>query len=68
MSEFKPLSGAELVLAILLAILIPPVGTLMRAGMGTHFWINLILCFFGWLPAVVHNMWLIFFTDPKPEI
>lgn len=66
-TEYKTLEGGELILAIIFAIFIPPLAVWMRAGIGTQFWINIILCFCGWLPAVVHTLWLIFFTDPTPK-
>jgi len=49
---------------ILFAILLPPVAAFLQVGLSTHFWINLILTLLGWLPGMIHALWLIF-TDRK---
>lgn len=46
-------------LKVIAAIILPPLGALMQVGLGTHFWINIVLTFFGWLPGVIHALWLI---------
>lgn len=44
---------------IILAILLPPVGVFLEVGLGTHFWINLILTLLGYLPGIIHALWVI---------
>lgn len=51
------------ILRILLAILLPPLGVLLQVGLGVQFWINVILTFFGYLPGIVHAVWIILTTD-----
>ena len=46
-------------LLILLALLLPPLAAFLVVGLGTHFWINLILTLLGWIPGTVHAIWLI---------
>ena len=46
-------------LRILLAILLPPLGVFLQVGIGTHFWINLLLTLLGYLPGIVHAVWII---------
>lgn len=46
-------------LKILLAVLLPPLGVFMEVGLGKHFWINLILTLFGFVPGVVHAVYII---------
>ncbi len=47
------------VLRILAAIFLPPLAAFMVVGFTKHFWINLLLTLFFWLPGQVHAIWLI---------
>lgn len=44
---------------IILAILLPPAAAALQVGLGTHFWINLILTICGWVPGMAHALWLV---------
>lgn len=44
---------------ILLAILLPPVGVALQVGFTKHFWINVILTLFGYIPGIVHAVYII---------
>ncbi|MCC4262848.1 YqaE/Pmp3 family membrane protein [Oceanimonas baumannii] len=44
---------------ILIAILLPPLGVLLQVGLGKHFWINIILTLLGYIPGIVHAVWVI---------
>lgn len=44
---------------IILAIFLPPLAAFLVVGLGTHFWINLILTLLFWLPGTIHALWLI---------
>lgn len=46
-------------LRILLAILLPPLGVFLEVGIGTQFWINILLTLLGYLPGIVHAIWVI---------
>lgn len=46
-------------LRIILAILIPPLGVFLTFGLGTTFFINLLLTLLGWLPGSIHAVWAI---------
>ncbi len=46
-------------LRVLLAILVPPLGVFLRVGLGLHFWLNILLTIFGYIPGVVHAVWII---------
>lgn len=41
----------------LFAILLPPVSVFVDAGLGRHFWLNLLLTLLGYIPGVVHALW-----------
>jgi len=43
---------------IILAILIPPVAVFLKSGVGKDLLINIVLCFFFWIPAIIHAVWL----------
>jgi uncharacterized membrane protein YqaE (UPF0057 family) len=47
------------VLRILLAILIPPLGVFLQVGIGIHFWLNLLLTLLGYVPGIIHAIWII---------
>jgi uncharacterized membrane protein YqaE (UPF0057 family) len=46
-------------LRILIAILLPPLGVFLQEGIGKHFWINIVLTLLGYIPGIVHAVWVI---------
>lgn len=52
------MTGAEL-LKLILAILLPPLGMFLQVGIGGHFWLNILLTFLGYIPGIVHAVWVI---------
>lgn len=44
---------------IIFAILLPPLGVFLEVGLGKHFWINIILTLLGYIPGIVHAIWVI---------
>nr|WP_228030807.1 MULTISPECIES: YqaE/Pmp3 family membrane protein [Gimesia] len=46
-------------LRIVLAVLLPPVGVLLQVGLGMHFWLNIVLTLCGYIPGLVHAIWVI---------
>ena len=46
-------------LRILLAILLPPLGVFLQVGIGKHFWINILLTILGFVPGIIHAVWVI---------
>jgi len=50
--------GADL-LKILLAIVLPPVGVFFEVGLGLHFWLNILLTILGYIPGIIHAVWII---------
>jgi len=47
------------VVRIIFAILLPPVGVFLQVGLGMHFWINILLTLLGYIPGIVHAVWII---------
>jgi uncharacterized membrane protein YqaE (UPF0057 family) len=46
-------------LRILLAILLPPLGVFLQVGIGPQFWINILLTLLGYIPGIIHAVWII---------
>lgn len=44
---------------IILSILLPPLGVFLQVGIGTQFWINILLTLLGYIPGIVHAVWII---------
>ncbi len=44
---------------VILAILLPPVGVFFQVGLGLHFWLNILLTFLGYVPGIIHALWVI---------
>jgi len=49
---------------IILAIILPPLGVFLQVGIGKHFWINILLTILGYIPGIVHDVWIIARTGP----
>lgn len=47
------------VLRILIAILLPPLGVFLQVGIGLQFWLNILLTLLGYIPGIVHAIWVI---------
>ena len=46
-------------LRIIIAILLPPLGVFLQVGIGMQFWINIVLTLLGYIPGIVHAIWVI---------
>ncbi len=44
---------------VLLSILVPPLGVFLQVGIGPQFWLNILLTLLGYIPGVVHAVWII---------
>ena len=47
------------ILPIILALFLPPIGVMMQFGLTKPFWINVILTLFGYIPGIVHAVYII---------
>ena len=47
------------ILRIIIAIILPPVGVLLQVGLGLHFWVNILLTLCGYVPGIIHAIWVI---------
>ncbi len=46
-------------LRLVAAILLPPLGVFLQVGISKHFWINIVLTLLGYIPGIVHAVWVI---------
>jgi len=51
------------ILRIIFAILLPPLGVFLTVGFGKPFWINVLLTLLGFIPGIVHAIWVIAKND-----
>ncbi len=47
------------IIRIIFAILLPPVGVFMQVGLGGAFWLNILLTLFGYIPGIIHAVYII---------
>ncbi|MAP93654.1 MAG: YqaE/Pmp3 family membrane protein [Ponticaulis sp.] len=47
------------ILRIILSVIFPPLGVFLQVGLGAHFWINILLTLLGYIPGIVHAVWII---------
>ena len=46
-------------LRVVLSVLIPPLGVFFKVGFGLHFWLNILLTLLGYIPGLIHAIWII---------
>ena len=51
------------IIRIILSALLPPVGVFLTVGIGGAFWINILLTILGYIPGVIHAIWVIAKAD-----
>ncbi len=56
------------IIRVILAILLPPVGVFLTVGLGLHFWLNILLTIFGYIPGIVHAVWIISSRSEEREL
>lgn len=44
---------------IILAVILPPVGVFLEVGLGLHFWISIVLTLCGFVPGIIHAVYII---------
>lgn len=49
----------EDLIRIVIAIVLPPLGVFLQVGLGKDFWINILLTLLGYIPGLVHAIWII---------
>lgn len=44
---------------VLFAILLPPLGVFLEVGFKGHFWLNILLTMLGFIPGIIHALYVI---------
>lgn len=44
---------------MIFAILLPPLGVFLEVGLKGHFWLNILLTLFGFVPGIIHAFYVI---------
>src|SRR5690606_24101568 len=57
--QFNPGRNCMDILRLIAAILLPPLGVFLQVGFGGAFWLNILLTLFGYLPGIIHAVWII---------
>lgn len=47
------------IIRILFAVLLPPLGVFLQVGLKGAFWLNILLTLAGYLPGVIHAVYII---------
>ena len=47
------------IIRIILAIFLPPVAAFLTVGIKLHFWLNILLTIFFFVPGMIHALWLV---------
>ncbi len=55
------------IIRIVCALLLPPLGVFLQVGFGGHFWLNILLTLLGYLPGIVHAVYIIATRPVEPS-
>lgn len=44
---------------IILSVIIPPLGVFLQVGLSKHFWLNILLTILGYIPGLVHAVYIV---------
>lgn len=44
---------------IILSVILPPLGVALEVGITKHFWINVLLTILGYVPGIIHAVYII---------
>ncbi len=52
--------NANLIIKYICAVLLPPVGVFLEKGLGTEFWLDLLLTLLVFIPGIIYAVYIIF--------
>jgi len=52
-------SSTNTLLLVIIAILLPPLAVGLKAGMGFHLLLSIILTICFWVPGLLHALWVV---------
>lgn len=56
------------ILRIVLAVILPPLGVLLTVGLRLHFWLNILLTILGFVPGIIHALYVIIVFGEEPRV
>jgi uncharacterized membrane protein YqaE (UPF0057 family) len=57
--------SSERLLKIVAAVLLPPLGVGLHRGLGTDFCINVLLTLLGYIPGIIHAVFVVVYMGEK---
>jgi uncharacterized membrane protein YqaE (UPF0057 family) len=52
-------------LKVVFAVVLPPLGVFSEVGLTGHFWLNLVFTLLGYVPGVIHALYVM--LGPAPQ-
>ncbi|KAL4448634.1 hypothetical protein ABPG75_005853 [Micractinium tetrahymenae] len=63
------MGGVRQCAILITAFCFPPLAVMIvRDELDTYFWLNLLLTLLGWLPGMIHAIWILFNRNPLAEM
>lgn len=56
--HYMPLTATDPI-KVIFAILLPPLGVFLEVGLKGHFWLNILLTMLGFIPGIIHALYVI---------
>jgi uncharacterized membrane protein YqaE (UPF0057 family) len=47
------------ILRIIFSIILPPLGVFLQVGLSAQFFLNILLTILGYIPGIIHAVWII---------
>jgi uncharacterized membrane protein YqaE (UPF0057 family) len=57
-ADSKTFDSTDIV-RIIVSIFLPPLGVFLQVGIGKQFWINILLTILGYVPGIIHAIWVV---------
>ncbi|TRO97234.1 YqaE/Pmp3 family membrane protein [Glycocaulis profundi] len=51
------------IIRLIFAIILPPLGVFLQVGFSLHFFLNILLTLLGYIPGIIHAVWIIATRD-----
>ncbi len=61
MHNMTLINGAMIMdlIRIIFAVILPPLGVFLEVGLSKQFWLNILLTLLGYIPGIVHAVYII---------
>ncbi len=53
------------IVRFILAIVLPPLAVFLNSGISSAFLINILLTLLGWVPGIIHAIWVLQKTEER---